>query len=810
MENINNLQSPLINEGLNREEIKARVELGLINKKSKGSSKTIVGIIFSNIFTFFNLINIAIAAVLIYVKQYNQLAFTVIITLNTIIGIIQEVKAKQTIDKLSILSTPKAKVLREGNQEDILIEEIVVNDLILLKIGDQIPADCIVRQGFVEVDESLLTGESEAIGKKEGDGLLAGSFIVSGNCLAEAEKVGKEAYIESLTKRAKQYKKPNSDLIKSLKIIIRTVGIFIIPVGIGLYFVQLNHVPNPSDPETMVNAIIGAAGAMIGMMPSGLFLLTSMALAVGVIRLAQNNTLVQELYCIETLARIDTLCLDKTGTITDGTMTVKGIHLFGEKSEEPKKIIPQMMAYLEENNQTAVSLINHFGVSKRARKANKIVSFSSQRKYTAVEFETIGTFALGAPEFILTKADYNTIKKEVEKQARKGYRVLLLAKTEEPLLNDHLPKMNPEALIFLEDTIRTDAITTIEYFNTHGVDVRVISGDNEITVSQIAKRAGIPNYDKYISLEGLSDDEVMESVKEYQIFGRVSPEQKRLLVLALKANGKIVAMTGDGVNDILALREADASIALASGSEAARNASHLVLLDSNFSSMPKVVSEGRRVINNIQRVATLFLTKTIFSILLTIVAFLVTKKYPISPIQLFLIDFLVIGMPAFFLSLQPNNEQVKGKFLSNVLKTSLPGALTVAFQTLIIFFLKNKIGFTDAESSTLIVISATFTGFVVLFRVMQPLTVYKRFLLTFSFVLFLAAISFIPTVFRFNPLFSFYLSTGRNDLNQLSFELLLLLIVMVQSAPLLINFFVKLPSQIKRGFKSLIMKLSGV
>ncbi len=805
MDENNNLKSPLLTEGLSIKEVNERVALGLVNKKSKGSSKTVLGIIFSNIFTFFNMINIAIAALLIYFEQYNQLAFTVVIFLNTVIGIIQEIKAKQTIDKLSIISAPKAHVLREGKKEDIRIEDVVINDLIILKIGDQITADCILREGYVEVDESLLTGESDAVGKQIGDNLLSGSYIVSGNCVAEAVKVGNDAYIENLTKKAKQYKKPNSDLIKSLKIIIRTIGIFIIPVGVGLYFIQVNQ-----GGLLQEDAVVATAGAMIGMMPSGLFLLTSMALAVGVIRLAQNNTLVQELYCIETLARIDTLCLDKTGTITDGTMNVKGIYTFNEKGDDPKKIVSQMMAYLEDNNQTASALIEKFGINKRPKKAVKVISFSSQRKYTAVEFESIGTYALGAPEFILSKNDYNSVKKEVEKQAKKGFRVLLLAKSDKPLINDHLPSMTPEVLILLEDTIRTDAIATIDYFNTHGVDVKVISGDNAITVSQIAKRAGIPNYDKYISLDGLSDDEVIESAKSYQIFGRVNPEQKRLLVQALKANGKIVAMTGDGVNDILALREADASIALASGSEAARNASHLVLLDSNFSSMPKVVSEGRRVINNIQRVATLFLTKTIFSILLTMVAYLVTKKYPISPIQLFLIDFLVIGVPSFFLSLQPNNEQVKGKFLSNVIKTALPGALTVAFQTLIIFFLKNQMGFGDPESSTLIVISATFTGFVVLYRVMQPLTVYKRILLFVTFSLFLTAISFIPTIFKFNPLFSFYLSAGNNSLTQLNLELLLLLIVMVQSAPLLMTIFVKLPGWIKRGFKSAIMKLSGV
>lgn len=799
------LHPPSLKEGLTKEDVNIRKQLNYVNKTAKGSSKTVLGIILTNIFTFFNIVNISIAAMLISIQSYKHLFFMIIITLNTVIGIFQEIKAKKTIDRLSLISNPKALVLREGEKEEIAIDEVVLNDLIFLKIGNQIIADCIVREGFVEVDESLLTGESDPIGKQKGDKLLSGSYVVSGNCLAEAVKVGKDAYVESLTKKAKQYKKPNSDLIKSLKIIITTIGIFIIPVGIGLFFVQYNQGIN------YPTAIEKTAGAMIGMMPSGLFLLTSVALAVGVIRLAQNNTLVQELYCIETLARVDTLCLDKTGTITDGTMEVKEtIFLSEDKKYHPDKIIPHLMAYLEDNNQTSLALVEKFGISKRPRKANKVVSFSSQRKYTAVEFNQLGTFALGAPEFILWQGNYLDIKKEVEKEARKGYRVLLLAHSEEALTNEKLPKMTPLAFVLLEDTVRNDAIATIEYFNTHNVDVRVISGDNALTVSQIAKRVGVPNADKYISLENLDDKEVVESASKYQIFGRVSPEQKKLLIQALKASGKTVAMTGDGVNDILALKEADASIALASGSEAARNASHLVLLDSNFSSMPKVVGEGRRVINNIQRVATLFLTKTIFSVLLTMVAFFVTKEYPISPVQLFLIDFLVIGMPSFLLSLQVNNEQIKGRFLSNVMKKALPGALTVAFQTLIIYFLKTKLNMTDAESSTLIVISATFTGFVVLYRVIQPLTTYKRILLFVTLLLFIAAIVFIPTVFNFNPLFKFYLSTKNNDFNQLGVELFLLLIVMVQSAPLLITFFVKLPSWIARGVKAAIMKLSGV
>ncbi|MDD4090807.1 MAG: HAD-IC family P-type ATPase, partial [Acholeplasmataceae bacterium] len=578
------LHPPSLKEGLTKEDVNIRKQLNYVNKTAKGSSKTVLGIILTNIFTFFNIVNISIAAMLISIQSYKHLFFMIIITLNTVIGIFQEIKAKKTIDRLSLISNPKALVLREGEKEEIAIDEVVLNDLIFLKIGNQIIADCIVREGFVEVDESLLTGESDPIGKQKGDKLLSGSYVVSGNCLAEAVKVGKDAYVESLTKKAKQYKKPNSDLIKSLKIIITTIGIFIIPVGIGLFFVQYNQGIN------YPTAIEKTAGAMIGMMPSGLFLLTSVALAVGVIRLAQNNTLVQELYCIETLARVDTLCLDKTGTITDGTMEVKEtIFLSEDKKYHPDKIIPHLMAYLEDNNQTSLALVEKFGISKRPRKANKVVSFSSQRKYTAVEFNQLGTFALGAPEFILWQGNYLDIKKEVEKEARKGYRVLLLAHSEEALTNEKLPKMTPLAFVLLEDTVRNDAIATIEYFNTHNVDVRVISGDNALTVSQIAKRAGVPNADKYISLENLDDKEVVESASKYQIFGRVSPEQKKLLIQALKASGKTVAMTGDGVNDILALKEADASIALASGSEAARNASHLVLLDSNFSSMPKVV-----------------------------------------------------------------------------------------------------------------------------------------------------------------------------------------------------------------------------
>jgi cation-transporting ATPase E len=798
--------------GLTYEQVLERKELGLTNYTKQGSTKTIRRIIFSNIFTFFNMLNIFIASMLIYVGAYKDIFFIVIVTANTVIGIVQEIKAKRTIDKLSLLQAPVGIVFRDSREFEIDISEIVLNDILILKPGRQISADCIITEGIVEVDESLLTGESDSILKNVGDTLLSGSFVVSGVCKAEAVKIGKDAYVENLTKQAKVYKKPQSDLMKSLKIIVRIVGIFIIPVGATLFYFQYDGGVGNMPFDESVRA---TAGAVIGMIPSGLFLLTSLALAVGVLRLAQNNTLVQELYCIEMLARVDTLCLDKTGTITDGTMTVRSIIELEKNTKfAPKKIISEMMSAFKDRNQTSEALIEKFGLSTKEPNVTRLIPFSSKRKFSAVSLAKLGTFAIGAPEFVLSKKDYAEIKDQIENYAKQGLRILIYATSTKQITNDELPEMKASALILIEDTIRPDAILTIEYFKTHNVDVKVISGDNPATVAHIAARAGIDNAEKYISLEGLSDKEVIGSALKYQVFGRVNPHQKMLLVKELKANGRTVAMTGDGVNDILALREADTSIAMASGSEAARNVSHLVLMDSNFSSMPKVVNEGRRVINNVQRVATLFLTKTIFSIILVIIALLTRGRYPITPSQLFMIDFLVIGLPSFVLSLQPNHEQVKGKFLSNVLSKALPGALTVGVQTLIIMWLArpNILNLTTEARSTLIVISATFTSFIVLYRVLKPFNALKRILFVTMFIIFVVAVIFLPEFFEFNAISKYYLRLSGSDVitEMLPLPALLLLIVMLQSSSVLISFFIKLPGWIKKGFKGAIMKLSGV
>lgn len=798
--------------GLTKEEVANRRQLGLTNVTNQGSTKTIKRIVFSNIVTFFNLINIFIASMLIYVGAYKDIFFMGVVIANTIIGIIQEIKAKKTIDRLSLLQAPIGIVFRDGLEQEIDVQDIVLNDVLILKPGRQISADCIVLEGSIEVDESLVTGESDSIVKQVGDTLLSGSFVVSGVCKAEAVKVGKDAYVENLTKQAKVYRKPQSDLMKSLKIIVGVIGVFIIPVGLTLFYIQydggLGTLP-------LNDSIRATAGAVIGMIPAGLFLLTSVALAVGVLRLAQNNTLVQELYCIEMLARIDTLCLDKTGTITDGTMSVRSVvELDRGQKFAPKKIIPQMMNAFKDKNQTSEALIQKFGRDTKQPNVSKIIPFSSKRKYSAVSFEKMGTFAIGAPEFVLSKSSYAELESQVERFASQGLRVLVYATSTKQIQGDELPEMKANALILIEDTIRPDAILTIEYFKTHDVDVKVISGDNPVTVAHIAARAGINDADKYISLEGLSDKEVQESALKYQVFGRVNPHQKMILVKQLKSHGKTVAMTGDGVNDILALREADTSIAMASGSEAARNVSHLVLMDSNFASMPKVVNEGRRVINNVQRVATLFLTKTMFSIILVIIALLTRGRYPITPSQLFMIDFLVIGLPSFVLSLQPNHEQVRGKFLANVLSKAFPGALVVGLQTLIIMWLATPsiLNLTTEARSTLIVISATFTSFIVLYRVLKPFNGLKRILFGFMFITFITAVIFLPEFFEFNALSVYYLrlSGSSTTTEMLPLPALLLLIVMLQSSAVLITFFSKLPSWIKKGFKNAIMKLSGV
>ncbi len=794
--------------GLTSDQVDERVELKLTNKTKSGSSKTYSRIIFTNIFTFFNMLIVIIAALLIYVGAYKDIFFLVIVVTNTLIGIIQEIKAKITIDKLSLLSAPVGTVLRDGKIIEIPISDIVLDDILTLKSGKQISADAVIKEGFLEVDESLLTGESEVVDKKVGDFLYSGSYVVSGTCLAQTVNVGEKSYIESLTNKARQYKKPESNLMGSLKIMIRIIAIFIVPIGILLFNMHRTTLGEPLD-----DSIRKTAGALVGMIPSGLFLLTSMALAVGVIRLAQNNTLVQELYCIEMLARVDTLCLDKTGTITDGTMEVKGvIEIDDDESLSPNIFIPQLLGVLNETNQTSEAIISKFGKEASKYKIEEQLPFSSKRKFSAVSFEGKGTFILGAPEFVLNKTELRKINNIIDEYINQGLRVLVYAHSNRTITAKKLPPhVRPISLIVIEDTIRRDAIYTIEYFKDNGVDVKVISGDNATTVSHIAARAGINNADKYISLEDLSNEEVKEIAPHYQVFGRVTPEQKQILVQSLKENGKTVAMVGDGVNDILALKEADTSIAMASGSEATRNVSHLVLLDSSFSSMPKVVNEGRRVINNIQNVATLFLTKTIFSIMLTIVILLLAKPYPITPSQLFLIDFLAIGFPAFFISLQPNNEIVKGTFMKNVLKAAFPGAITIVVQVLLIItFFNNRLSFSALDQSALVVITASFTSMVVLYRLLLPFNVYRRTLFFVLFLVVIFSVLFLPEFFEFSAIIPYYIRMGKIEVTNMSFNLFLLLLLMVRSSNIFINIFRRMPGWLSKAFSWSFKKLSGI
>ena len=786
--------NPEVLLGLTSDDVEKRHLAGLVNVSEKGSTKTIGSIIISNVFTFFNLLIFSIVALLLATgAQFTQAVSVVIVAINTTIGIIQEINAKKMIDKLSLLSAPTAIVVRDGLEQEIGIVDVVIDDILKLSSGKQIIVDAVVREGTIEVNESLLTGESDPIVKRVGDTLYSGSFVISGSVYAQATAIGNDIYIEKLTSQAKKYKKPKSDIFRSLKLIVTTIGFFIIPIAGALYFLGLE-----GNYTNLIQPILveRTAGAIIGLIPSGLFLLTSVALAVGVVRLGQNNTLVQELYCIEMLARIDTLCLDKTGTITDGTMTVKSVIEYEQIPTLPlKQLVSAMLNAQNDANLTSDALYERFGNQKRIRH-KAIIPFSSQRKFSAVEFDKFGTFAIGAPEFVL-KDQYYTIAPEVEKQAHEGYRVLVIAKSAESITEDQklVGKLKPVALIMIEDTIRPDAPDTIQYFKDNGVNVVVISGDNPLTVSRISQRAGILNAESYISLDGMSDKEVVRVANKYTVFGRVSPHQKKLLIESMKNNGHVVAMTGDGVNDILALREADTSIAMASGSEAARNVSHLVLMDSNFASMPKVVSEGRRVINNIQKVSKLYLTKTVFTFFLSMLVIIrglmgYEALYPLKPSHLLIMELLVIGIPSFVIALEYNNNRITGNFLAKIMKDALPGALVVLVNALIIYALAYHLGLDvnlnageHSGISTLIALTATATSFMVLYSVTKPFNSRRALLFFITLSLAVFAVFLLPELLEIKPIVVINNVTS-NDALTLP-QNLLLIVLIYSSYPLM-------------------------
>jgi len=766
------LENVDVDQGLTSEEAQNRILNHYNNENNVKTTKTTWQIIRGNLFTFFNMLYAVITVLLCFAKSWSNLTYLVIIIPNILLGIIQEIKAKKIIEKLNLVTAPHAIVIRDGEQIEVETKEVVLDDIIKFSTGNQIIADSIVKKGFVEVNESMITGEPDAILKKEGDMLFSGSFVVSGSCLAQVEHVGKDNYIEKLAIEAKKQKDNKSELLRTLNWIIRIVGIIIVPIAVFKFYqdwssttddVLIQHfvelfkktlditdeaeiaklvteykaslvVAGFTDYDKFAYVIPKVAGSVIGMIPSGLFLLTTMALSTGVYRLAKRNrTTVQQLYCIEMLARVDILCLDKTGTITDGTMRVIDcLELKNSTDYTMREIVGSMMNAFEETNATSEALIRFFNVNE-VLKAQRIIPFSSSRKYSAVVFRDAGTFYLGAPEFVYPNMT-QAIQSKVERYASHGCRVLLLTHTTSNIKGDELAKnVKPVGLIAIQDHIRDDAFETIEYFRNNGVDIKVISGDNPITVAEIASRAGIPNTNRYVSLEGLTEEEVKEIAFDYTIFGRVNPNQKKALVDAYKDKKKTVAMTGDGVNDILALKEADCSIAMASGSEATRNVANIVLMDSNFSAMPSVVAEGRRVINNIQRSSTLFLVKTIFTVLLTLFCMCMNIPYFFDSSQLLIIEFCIIAIPATVISLLPNNEKVQGRFIANVLKTSLPGALTILFFNMALYIVGLKITefgwFVDGIRTPLFItvslITTTAVTLTVLYKMCKPFNLVK-------------------------------------------------------------------------------------
>lgn len=705
--------NPNIEIGLTTDQVKKRIEENLVNHDTTIPTKSIKRIIYENFFTLFNIINIILAICILCVKSYKNMLFLLIVIINTAISTIQEIHSKKVVDKLSIVASPKAKVIRNGKTEIIDIHQLVLDDIIILKTGEQIAADCKILSNEVEVNESCITGETNTIRKKVGDILLSGSYIVSGNTTAKIEHIGEENYTAQISSGAKYVKKIKSEIMTSLDKIIKILTFAIIPIGL-LFFANQLHIPG----NTYKTAVIKSVAAIIGMIPEGLVLLTSTVLAVSVIRLSKSNVLVQELYCIETLARVDTLCLDKTGTLTEGSLQVEKIIATMSSQQENLKTILQLFAKFSPDSNTTIEAIRDFcNITNNINENYQLdhaVPFSSEKKWSGISLKNKGSYVLGAPEFVLKK-QFNKYKNEILSY-QENYRVLAIAHSNNKFENNDLPQ-NLELLgfVLVSDKIRKDAKKTLEYFKNQGVNIKIISGDNPVTVSKIGKQVGLENYDKYIDMSTIKDCDIDKIVENHTIFGRVSPIQKKLIIEALQSNGKTVAMTGDGVNDVLALKTSDCSIAMANGSDAAKNVSQLILLDSNFSSMPKIVAEGRRTINNIERSASLFLVKTIYSCLNAILFLLIGEPYPFEPIQLSLISTVTIGIPSFVLALEPNKERIKGNFLRNVISKSLPTALCVTTNIFAITILKKYNILTASESSTLCIISTGTLGLLLLF-----------------------------------------------------------------------------------------------
>ena len=761
IENVEHFNADL-NVGLTSEQVESRINDGLVNKIPKHVSKSYWKIIYDNIVNFFNLFLFAIAALMIVARvPYTSFAFLVVLLLNISIGLFQDIKARRLTDKLRVVSYPLVTVLRDGREFQIPANELVLSDIVVLSLGDQIVADGTIMSGMVEVNESILTGESASVKKLMGSEVLSGAYIVSGKAKYRIDHLGKANYAEKLQASARYFKKPKSDILKTLNFIFKIVGGVVVVFATALIVTAIAKGQlNPKDSQHFAIVVGGIAGSLVSMIPTGMYLLTSLTLAVGAVRLANRGMLVQELYCIETLARADVLCLDKTGTITDGSMRVHDLISISGDAEELKSILNTLVVATGDTNVTAKAIREAFE-DKEEVPFFSALPFNSERKISAVMLKDGRSIILGAREFVPHKD--SKIDKQCEEIEAKGLRVLVVGVYPKAVTpEDKLDNVKIIGILVLEDHIRDDAITNIKWFQDNGVKIRIISGDSPISVSAIAERVGINESEKFISLEGMSIEEVKAIANDYIVFGRVSPEQKQAIIESLKEHGHTVAMTGDGVNDILALKVADCSIAMASGADAAKNVAHLVSMESNFSTLPDVVAEGRRVVNNLKRTCSLFLVKTIFVAIFTLFSLIVVwssknndlnfNVYPFSTNNMYVWELLTIGIGSLFLSLQPNNERIKSAFLANLLTRSIPSAITLVLASSVYFIVSLATHGTFIDGPTAVamaVLTFSIGSFFVLFRICWPFDIYRVAL--FSGVTLIGVIFYVIDIFTFYP-----------------------------------------------------------
>lgn len=809
--------------GLTNEQVQERIAEGKVNVNENPNTRTYKQIILENTLTFFNFLNIALLVLVLFVRSYKNSMFMGIILINTVIGIIQEIRAKKTIDKLAILTESKTVVLREGKKWSISTEKLVLDDLIFLKTGDQVPADVKVLEGTVEVNESLLTGESDNLSKSQGDELFSGSFVTSGEACCQVIHVGKDNYASQITSEAKEFKRHNSELRNSLNAILKVISIIIVPLGAMLFYKQYMIVG-----DTLKDSVVNMVAAVLGMIPEGLVLLTSVALTLGSMVLATKKTLVQELYCIETLARVDTLCLDKTGTITEGTMKVEDVQLydtvqttvvqhtakFDPETGEPVQNVPalkpevtvsaekengqiqetvnsetvsqeerqklleidhimgNMMSVLHDQNATADALRKRFP-SRNDLKLIHAIPFSSDRKYSGAVFEGRGTYLMGAAQFLFPEGNEELLE-HCSSYAQEGYRILVLAHSEQETKGTERPTgLEPLGLFLITDVIREEAPDTLAFFDSQGVDLKVISGDDPVTVSAIAKKAGLKNANHYIDATTIKTSEEMQrAVAECSVFGRVTPQQKKQMVQALQSQKHTVAMTGDGVNDVLALKEADCSIAMAAGSDAAKNIANVVLLDSNFGAMPHIVNQGRRVVNNIRSAASMFLIKTIFSVLLSLITIFFGDAYPFEPIQMSLISACAVGIPTFLLTQENNYNKIDHTFLRHVFMNAFPAAVTITGCVFTIMLVCQDVYHSNVMLNTACVLVTGWNYMSALRTVYSPLNTYRKVIIYgMQFAFFISAVVLQDLL----------------TLGSLEFGMIILVFVLMTFSPILIE-----------------------